>query len=585
MKRLSTRFALLLAAAAVVPLLGYGALSYFSSSRSTQQAVIAGSRNAANGAAAQIDLYVRSTVRMLRSATAGLTGTQLKLWQQDRMLKDFGQQYPEFSEIALIDEQGTVVASSRAGSPTVHVPDVSREIEGVLMSPFTVDDALLPTAILAVPLGSGTEGYLVARVNLEELWRMVDGIRVGQEGFAMVVTGEGVLLAHGDPDSKPLVAKGGNMLAHPLLVQRRSGAGAADSLVYASWAPDGEPVTARTLVGVAAEVPMLGWTVIVEQPESDAFALPHALQRLLAFAIAAALLVMLAVGYFWGRSFINPILSLTRGTRALAEGRLDERVTVSSRDELGQLATAFNNMADRLVQLQEDLIRKERQATFGRVAVGLVHDLSNPIQNIGNACKMIVLMFDDLTYRESFKRTVERELAQVKRMLDDLRNIARPLPLEKIPIDVNKALGEVVESMQSGAETSGLTLDADLSAESLYIVGDLFALNRVYRNLITNAFQATVAGGRVVVRTRRDGERVVIEIADTGSGIPRERLETIFDDYVTTKKRGLGLGLAIAKKVVEQLEGTIGVDSEVGVGTTFTIRFPLTVQRPAPVSV
>jgi signal transduction histidine kinase len=320
---------------------------------------------------------------------------------------------------------------------------------------------------------------------------------------------------------------------------------------------------------------------MVEQPVAEAFAIPLSLQRQLVVAIALALLAMLMLGYVWGRSFINPILALTRGTRELAAGHWDQRVTVDSSDEIGQLGDAFNNMADKLVELQEDVRKKERQAMFGRIAVGLVHDLSHPIQNIGNSCKLIVKMFDDHEYRESFKRTVERELAQVKRVLDDLRNVARPLPLEKFPLDVNKALTELVESMQTTAETAGLTLDTELVFGPLYIEGDLFALNRVYRNLITNAFQATPPRGRVVVRTMRQNEQAIVEVADTGTGIPPERLDTIFDDFVTTKRRGLGLGLAISKKVVEQLGGTISVASEVGIGSTFTLRFPLTKARPS----
>jgi len=114
----------------------------------------------------------------------------------------------------------------------------------------------------------------------------------------------------------------------------------------------------------------------------------------------------------------------------------------------------------------------------------------------------------------------------------------------------------------------------------LFVEGDLFAMNRVYRNLIINALQATPPRGRVIVRTTRDAQSAVVEVADTGCGIPKERLDTIFDDFVTTKRRGLGLGLAISKKIVEQLGGTISVASEVGVGTTFTIRFPLTQARP-----
>ena len=116
----------------------------------------------------------------------------------------------------------------------------------------------------------------------------------------------------------------------------------------------------------------------------------------------------------------------------------------------------------------------------------------------------------------------------------------------------------------------------------LYIEGDLFALNRVYRNLIINALPGDAAArhasssARCARTTRRS-----IEVADTGCGIPPERLETIFDDFVTTKRRGLGLGLAISKKIVEQLGGTIAVTSEVGLGSTFTLRFPLTKARPS----
>jgi signal transduction histidine kinase len=135
--------------------------------------------------------------------------------------------------------------------------------------------------------------------------------------------------------------------------------------------------------------------------------------------------------------------------------------------------------------------------------------------------------------------------------------------------------------MQPTAESAGLNIETEFVFGPMYVEGDLFALNRVYRNLLTNAMQATPPRGRVVIRTRRDNEFAVVEIADTGCGIPQERLDTIFDDFVTTKRRGLGLGLAISKKVVEQLDGTISVQSQVGVGSTFTLRFPLTKARPS----
>jgi signal transduction histidine kinase len=575
-KKLTTRFALLMAAAAVLPLVAYGAVSIVSMRDGAQRAVVQGNLDVARRVAEQIEQYVSGSIKILDAVSGDLQETGLKRWQQDRILKNFILQFPEFTELTILDESGKPLVSSALGKPTARVPGSdSVSINGALMSRFSLDDDLLPTAVAAVRMDSGAgRGWLVGKLNLEELWRMVDRIRVGNEGYALVVTGEGQLLAHGDPDQKSRVARGDSMATHPLI--------AALAQQPQQQTASAEYVNARgAALGVGATIPSLGWTVIVEQPQSEAFAIPIALQRQLFVAITLALLAMLVAGYYWGRSFINPILALTRGTRALAGGHLEERVVVDSTDELGQLGDAFNNMADRLVELQEDVRKKERQAVFGRVAVGLVHDLSHPIQNIGNSCKLIVKMFDDMDYRESFRRTVEREFEQVKRVLEDLRNLAKPQPLEKFPLDVNKALRGLAESMLPTAEGSGLSLETELAFGPIYIEGDLYALNRVHRNLLINAFQATPPHGRVVIRSLRQNEQAVIEIADTGSGIPADRLATIFDDYVTTKKQGLGLGLALSKKLVEQLGGAISVTSKVGVGTTFTLRFPITKARPS----
>ena len=579
MNKITTRFVFLLATAAVVPLLAYGAVSVWSLQQGTRESVITGNTNVARRVAENIELYLDNSIRILRTIASDLQNTDLEKWQQDRILKNFALEFPEFAELTLLDEAGAPVVTSRIGSPTVQVPDSnSVTFKGAYMSPLSLDDDLLPTAVVAVRRGETTSrsGWLVGRVSLEELWRMVDRIRVGEQGVALVVTGEGKLLAHGATEEKSSVARGDSLLSHPLITRLAAGGPNGPNTGDEEYAG-----RRGQMLGVAARIPSLGWTVIVEQPQSEAYAIATRLQTQLGIAIGLFLIAMVTLGYYNGRRFIAPIFSLMRGTRAVAEGRWDERVAIDSTDEFGQLGNAFNNMADKLVELQEDVRKKERQAMFGRVAIGLVHDLSHPIQNIGNSCKLITKMFDDIEYRGTFERTVERELSQVKRVLDDLRNIAKPLPLEKFPLDVNRALSELVESMQTTAESAGLTLQAELVFGPVYIEGDLFALNRVYRNLITNAMQATAPGGAVEVRTLRQQEEAIIEIADTGCGIPPERLDTIFEDFVTTKRRGLGLGLAISKKVVEQLGGAISVASEVGTGTTFTLRFPLTKARPS----
>jgi signal transduction histidine kinase len=580
LRRITSRFVVLLAAAGILPLVVYGAVSILSLRDATRRSVIAGNENVARRVAEQIGLYVQTNVDILQSVAGNLTDTNLAQWQKDRILKNAFLDFPEFREITLYDAAGAQVASSRVVQSKVQFPEAGTKFgPTITLSPIGIDDDFLPTAVVGIKLVQVGQnaGALVGEISLEEMWRMVDQIRVGDQGYALVVAANGQLIAHGNSNEKPRVARGDNLATQPLvrLVHGQRNAGPA-SLEYANDA-------GVQMLGVAAPLERLGWTVMVEQPRSEAYAVADVLTRQLIFIIGLALLVTVSVGYFFGRSFIQPIFALMRGTHAVAAGRLDERVTITSRDEFKELGDAFNSMADKLVELTEDVRKKERQAMFGRMAAGLVHDLSHPVQNIGNSCKLIVRVFDDPEYRQTFTRTIDREIDTLKRVLDDLRNVARPAPVERFPLDVNRSVSDIVESMRGFAEESGVALYPKFASEPVIIEGDVFALGRVYRNLITNAIQATQAGGRVTISTARERDHVEVRVTDTGSGIPSERLNAIFDDFVTTKKRGLGLGLAITKRIVEQLGGTISVASEVGKGTTFTMRFPVA-QRPIAVA-
>ena len=576
--KITTRFVMLVATAAVAPLVIYGLISLNSFRSGNQQAVRDGNLNVARRAAEQIELYVQNNIKVLVSLAADLRQTGLHAWQQDRILKNHVLDFPEFRELTLLAADGTVAATSAIGTPRASIPiDYDERIDAPHIEPMTVDDDFLPTTTVAIRLTEADRlaGWLIGELTLEELWRMVDRIRVGAQGFALVVAREGQLIAHGNPDEKPRVATAESPDLN------------LDALLMAGSATGNEyrDASGRRLLGVATTIPSLGWTVVVEQPTSEAYALADELQLELVLVITLALLATIALGYYWGRSFIRPIFSLMSGTQAIAEGRLEERVDIPGDDEFHELGQAFNSMADRLVDLQDDVRKQERQAMFGRIAAGLVHDLSHPIQNIGNSCKLIQKLYDDVDYRETFQKTVDREFATIKRVLEDLRNLARPIPLEHFPVDVNRSVHDAVESMQPLAATAGLTIDLELSAASPFVEGDMFALGRVYRNLILNAIEATSPGGEITVSTEeRDGE-VLIRVADTGFGIPPDRLAVIFEDFKTTKRRGLGLGLAISKKIVDQLKGTITVESTVGVGTIFVLAFPRTTGRSFPTAV
>ena len=577
MKSITSRFVLLIVTAAVLPLVLYGFVSFRSLRAGTEESVAKGNLAVAQQIAKRISLYFENNLRVLTSIGTELRNTQLEPWQQTRILRNHVLDFREFRHITLLDAGGRVLATSRIAQPDADLADLpqSGSAEGFFVAPPHLDSDSLPTTTIAVPLGGGLQdpSWIVAEISLEELWRTVDSIHVGSEGYALLMDGSDTLIAHGNPNDKGLIASGAK-------------ASESERRLAAAMREGTEPAPkkftdarGREILAVIAQVSRPDWTVIVEQPTSEAFAVYSELQRQLIIAIGVALLGTLVVGWFWARSFISRIFALTKVTRAIADGKLDARVALSGNDEIMQLGTAFNSMTDRLVELQEDVRKQERQAMFGRIAAGLVHDLSHPIQNIGNSCKLIQKMFEDAEYRETFKRTVDRELVIIKRVLDDLRNIARPIPLERFVVDVNRSVAESVEAMQPHAETAGLTLQTELSDQPGYIEGDVFALGRVYRNLILNAIQATAPGGRIVVSTDLHGDRVQVRVDDTGCGIPQQRLGAIFEDFMTTKRRGLGLGLAISKKIVEQLGGNVTVTSEVGKGTTFVIDFPRTRAR------
>jgi signal transduction histidine kinase len=579
MRRITSRFVMLIVTAAVAPLVIYGAVSINTLVAGTTQSVNLGNQRVAEQVASQLKLYIDNNARILRSVGEELGQTNLATWQKNRILANHVLEFPEFREISLFDASGRPSATSRIGPAETKVSASSKQTAlGVEVAPIFTDDDGLPTTDLSLRLGSTTttEGWLVARIALEELWRFIDDVHVGDRGYAQVLSTDRRLVAHGDPAKKRLVALSQDPAQPPPVVEML----AKHPPELLNFTATYRDTDGRDRLAAVAAVPDVNWTVVVEQPTDEAYALTRKLELQLVVAIALALLGTVIVGWSWSRSFINRVFALTNATRALAEGRMNERVAIGGRDEIHQLGDAFNSMADRLVELQEDVRKQERQAMFGRIAAGLVHDLSHPIQNIGNSCKLIVKMFDDHEYRETFRRTVEREMVIIKRVLDDLRNIARPIPLERFPVDINRTTTEAVESMQQHAETAGVVLRAELAGDPVFIEGDVFALGRVYRNLILNAIQATAPGGMITVSCRSETERVHVRIEDTGCGIPPDRLSAIFEDFVTTKRRGLGLGLAISRKIVEQLGGHISVTSEVGKGTTFVLDFPRTRPRP-----
>src|SRR5262249_43527452 len=174
-RRIATRFALLLATAAVAPLLVYGLVSILSLQRGTKESVVNGHRNVAMRAAEEIRRYVVTNAALLKALAADLQDTGLDRRQQDQILKNYVLQFREFRELTLFDEQGGMIASSRVGKPRITIPkDASASIDGVVMSPMRVDEDLLPTSTFAIHLTrlNQPSGWLAGELRPGEPARM-----------------------------------------------------------------------------------------------------------------------------------------------------------------------------------------------------------------------------------------------------------------------------------------------------------------------------------------------------------------------------------------------------------------------------
>ena len=278
----------------------------------------------------------------------------------------------------------------------------------------------------------------------------------------------------------------------------------------------------------------------------------------------------------------RPIDQLAAAARQVTAGNWDTEVRIESRDELGQLAEAFNRMTHELLQQRERLVQSERVAAWRELARRLAHELKNPlfplqitVENLVRARETAPEQFDEV-FRESTS-TLLAELANLKAIIGRFSDFSKMPQPQLQPVQLNEIVRQVVALHQAQFQAEGkpaiaarLELDEALPA----IDADPDLLHRAMSNLVLNAMDAMPNGGELVVRTRDLPQCVCVEVADTGSGLTPEECQRLFTPYYTTKRHGTGLGLAIVQSVVSDHKGSISVQSVPGSGATFRIELP-----------
>jgi two-component system, NtrC family, sensor kinase len=233
------------------------------------------------------------------------------------------------------------------------------------------------------------------------------------------------------------------------------------------------------------------------------------------------------------------------------------------------------------VQLEEQLQISEKMASIGILAAGVAHEVNTPLTGISSFTQMLLEGADPEDPKTKVLEKIERQTFRAAKIVNGLLNLARPgvgaSAGERTPVDLNVVINDVLSLVDHQFRATRVQVRRELAAPAPVVTGFEFKLQQVFLNLFLNARDAMPKGGWLSVVTRAERGHVVVEVSDTGTGIPREHLSRIYDPFFTTKAigQGTGLGLSITYGIVREHDGTIACDSTAGEGTRFTLTFPL----------
>ena len=298
---------------------------------------------------------------------------------------------------------------------------------------------------------------------------------------------------------------------------------------------------------------------------------------LLMFGIAAVVILLVGlISHLIGRNLTNPIKDLVQFTRKVAGGNLNEQYEAKTHDEIGDLTVAFNQMTRDLRDSRNELISAERLATAGKMAASFAHEIRNPLSSMRMLAQMLMRKQDlpESKQKQSMQYILE-EIERIDVIVKGFMDFAHPAVLDSAPHNLNQVLQDVLDLMEANLNHHQISLIKKFAPDLPPISLDRDKLKQAFMNIVLNAMDAMPEGGTLEILTLQGSDKVRIDVVDTGVGIPPEGLNRLFEPFFTTKSQGTGLGLANAKRVLEQHGGDIRSKSVVGQGTTMSLWLPL----------
>jgi two-component system NtrC family sensor kinase len=451
----------------------------------------------------------------------------------------------------------------------------------------------IPQMALLIPVvGAGDAGMtLCVELSLDPIQKRLERFRVGQSGFAFLVDAQGKLIAH--PELRRAVGR--EDMRGLSILQGRLGT----TVPAVSDYPDPR---LGDMVGAFAPVPDTPWALVVAQPKAEALRPVTALAARLVTWLLLGLALAGMFGLFTARRVTRPILDLVAGALAIAGGDLQKKIYVRSKDEIGRLSQTFNYMGEELLkkhreierfnvelqdrveartrelkEAQQQLIQAKKMAAVGELGAGVAHEINNPLMGVLGCSQLLLMRHPEGDPDHVMLADIEREAQRIRAIVSGLLQTSQTGEPGAGRLDLRNLVLHIVDQRITELRSKGVRLEAQLPEDLPAIRGNSGQMETLISELITNAKNATSAGGRVLISASGTaGEVVKLEIQDTGSGIAPDHVDRIFEPFFTTKQnwQGKGLGLATVYKVVQSHQGKITVASEPGKGTTFTLTFP-----------
>lgn len=543
----------------------------------TAQATAEEARSLLSGYRERLQVYSRLMVE--RDLTAE---------QKNRLLGRLFEDFREFVAVTLyVDgkEQATLADSRSLSAAGLTKGDLARYRrshplpadrmkDGAVYVENSTLSEKMPAMTMAVAQAAekGGKPVVVAAVlRLDSLIRLTSGASVFER---FLVDDQGILLAHPEVRRVSQRSKAEWIPKLPELASGRSAGGAVE------YKRDGV-----AMIGGFAGVERAGLLAGAQVPKSVAYLASRSLLRNLVIVSMGLLLFSAVLGVFTSRQITRHLERLSRSAREVGQGRFDIKVQVNTRDEIGELAASFNDMASELntrekalKEAQAQLIQSEKLAAFGQLGAGIAHEVKNPLAGILGYAQLSLRKTEPDTVLHNNLKIIEKETKRCRTIIDNLLKFARQEKVERKPLELNQVVEDTAALVDHQLGMHRIRLERELAPDLPAIHGNANQLQQILLNLVLNSEQAMEGTpGTIRITTGRTGDdRVEVRISDTGPGIPKEIQARLFEPFFTTKPagKGTGLGLSVTYGIVKDHKGEILVESEPGQGATFILRFP-----------